>query len=378
MKKVISVVLNNFINDSRVLKEAISLQKAGYEVEVVALWEEGLKEYETTKNIFVHRVKLKSKNWSKNRFIQLIKYLEFIYKTVKKYKNSDIFHCNDLSSLPVGVVVKKFYNKNIKIVYDAHEYETEIDGLNGIKKSLVKFLEKRFIKYANKVITVSEAIANEYVKLYNIEKPALVLNTPPYKKIEKKDIFRETFKIDKDKTIFLYQGGLSSGRGIEILLEAFKNIDNKNLVIVFMGYGVLEEEIKKISKEHHNIYFHKAVSSEILLDYTSSADFGILFYENSCLNHYYCSPNKMFEYLMAELPVIVSNLYEMRRLVEKNGIGVVAKENTPKGLQNAIIEAQKLDKNKLKDNIKKVKEIYNWQEQEKVLLEIYKGLFDVK
>ncbi len=50
-----------------------------------------------------------------------------------------------------------------------------------------------------------------------------MLNTPPYKKIEKKDIFRETFKIDKDKTIFLYQGGLSSGRGIEILLEAFKN-----------------------------------------------------------------------------------------------------------------------------------------------------------
>jgi len=52
----------------------------------------------------------------------------------------------------------------------------------------------------------------------------------------------------KMKPIFLYQGGLNNGRGIEILLETFKNIENKNLVIVFMGYGTLEDEIKKIQR----------------------------------------------------------------------------------------------------------------------------------
>jgi len=132
---------------------------------------------------------------------------------------------------------------------------------------------------------------------------------------------------------------LNKGRGIEILLDTFKTIDDEKSIIVFMGYGPLEDLIKVADKNYKNIYFHKAVTPDILLDYTSSADFGILFYENNCLNHYYCSPNKMFEYLMAEIPVIVSNLYEMKRLVEKNKIGVVAQENSPNGLKEAILKA---------------------------------------
>lgn len=375
MKKVTSIVLNNFKNDSRVLKENISLQKAGYKVKVVALYEEPLEEYENVQNIPVHRIKLKTRSWSKNKIIQILKYFEFIYKVIKQYKNSSIIHCNDLNTLPIGVIIKKFFNKDAKIVYDAHEYEIN-DVANQSQRSIkIKYyIEKFFIKYADKVITVSDSIANEYVKLYGIEKPALVLNTPSYKEIEKKNIFRETLGIKENQTIFLYQGGLSKGRGIEILLEAFKTIDNENSVIIFMGYGTLENLIQKISKEYKNIYFHKAVSPDVLLDYTSSADFGISTIEDSCLSYRYCLPNKMFEYLMAGIPVIVSNLYEMKRLVEFNKIGTVAKENTSDVLKEAIKEAVKLDKVELKINIQKVKAIYNWEEQEKILLDVYKGL----
>ena len=376
MKKVISIVINNFKNDSRVLKENISLQNAGYEVKVVALWENGLKEFEIVKNIPVHRIKLITKNWSRNKVVQLLKYFEFMYKVVKKYKNADIFHCNDLNTLPIGVIIKKFFNKNIKIVYDAHEYEIEINGLKGVQKTLLKFLEKKLIKYVDYVITVSDSIASEYVKLYGIKKPALVLNTPSFKEIQKKDIFREKFDISKDKNIFLYQGSLNSGRGIEILLETFKELskENKKVVIVFMGYGELEKEIKKIAEEYKNIYFHKAVSPDVLLDYTSSADFGISTIEDSCLSYRYCLPNKMFEYLMAEIPVIVSHLYEMKRLVEENKVGIVARENSSNGLKEAINKVLKLDKYKLQKNIIEVKKIYNWEEQEKILLNVYKEL----
>ena len=141
-----------------------------------------------------------------------------------------------------------------------------------------------------------------------------------------------------------------------------------------MGYGELEEQIIKASNAENNIYFHKAVAPDILLDYTSSADFGISTIEDSCLSYRYCLPNKMFEYLMADLPVIVSNLYEMKRLVENNNIGVVAKENTPQGLKQAKGEAIKLDKDELNKNIQKVKQVYNWEEQGKVLLKAYKEL----
>ena len=65
LKTVTSIVLNNFQNDSRVLKENISLQNAGYGVKVVALHEEPLKEFDETQNISVHRIKLKSRAWSK-------------------------------------------------------------------------------------------------------------------------------------------------------------------------------------------------------------------------------------------------------------------------------------------------------------------------
>jgi len=82
----------------------------------------------------------------------------------------------------------------------------------------------------------------------------------------------------------------------------------------------------------------------------------------------------MFEYIMAEIPVIVSNLYEMYRLVEENKIGVVAEDNTLEGLQKAIEEALLLDQNELQNNIQKVKNLYNWEEQEKVLLDVYKSL----
>jgi glycosyltransferase involved in cell wall biosynthesis len=175
---------------------------------------------------------------------------------------------------------------------------------------------------------------------------------------------------------------LSGGRGIEILVETFKILHTKNqkseikndVVIVFMGYGPLETLIKASAKEYKNIYFHQAVSPDVLLDYTCSADFGILFYENNCLNHEYCSPNKMFEYIMAEIPIIVSNLYEMKRLVKSNRIGTVAQENTADGLKQAIETAVKLDTNKFQENIKKLKFIYNWEEQEKNLLKVYEEL----
>jgi len=372
-KRVTSIVLNNFKNDSRVLKENISLQNAGYYVKVVALYEEPLKEFDEVQNIVVHRVKLKSRGWSKNSFIQLFKYFEFTYKVVKQYKNSDILHCNDLNALPIGVTIKKFFNKNVKIVYDAHEYETETHYAKGIGKKITQKLERFLIRYVDKTITVSDSIANEYVRLYNIEKPTLVLNTPFYKEIEKTDIFREKFEIPKEKVIFLYQGALNHGRGIENLVSAFKTMEDK-YIIIFMGYGLLEESIKEASKHHKNIYLHEAIAPHKVLAYTSSADFGISTIEDSCLSYRYCLPNKMFEYMMVGLPIIVSNLPEMKKVVDTFNVGVVLDENSIKGIIEAIEKSVKLDRELLKKNIEKVKKIYNWEEQEIMLLKVYNEL----
>tara|TARA_B110000467_G_scaffold43847_1_gene40212 strand:- start:1271 stop:2416 length:1146 start_codon:yes stop_codon:yes gene_type:complete len=380
MKKIAVLVLNDYNNDSRVIKEVMSLSKS-YQVDVYAT-NDGLSKIreDISKNItiFKHIKYIKPSNYYYKKILQLITYIKFSLNGLFNLKSYDFIHCNDLETLPIGVVAKIFYNKKY-LVYDAHEYETETLWMqNKFKKNLAKKIERFCLKYVDKTITVSNAIADEYVKIYNIEKPSLVLNTPPYENIDKKNIFRDTFKISNDKTIFLYQGGMTNGRGIEILLDTFKLIEDGKSVIVFMGFGPLERIVIESSKEYSNIFFHKAVSPAILLDYTSSADFGILFYENNCLNHYYCSPNKIFEYLMAGIPVIVSNLFEMKRLVENNRIGVVSKGNSPIALKAAIEIANTMDRQKLLLNIEKVKKVYNWEEQEQVLMKLYSGLLNEK
>lgn len=373
MKKIANVVLNDFTNDSRVLKISTSLSSFGYEPVVVAMHNTGLPQSEYVQGANVWRVKLLTRLWPKWKTIQLIKYVEFLIRAFWCFRKVDVIHCNDLSALPVGLLVKLFCNDR-KVVYDCHEYETEINGLRGVEKKAKKWLERTLIRYADAVITVSDSIANEYARLYQIPKPRLVLNCPPYKEQSKHNLFRENLGIRADQTIFLYQGGLSKGRGIELLLEAFSGLDSDKNVLVCMGYGPLEVVIQAKAEQQETIFFHPAVSPKILLNYTSSGDYGILFYENTCLNHRYCSPNKIFEYLMAGLPVLTSNLFEMKRLVEAEGVGIVAESNTVEGFRKAVTASLGQDYAAIQKNVFETRKKYCWEEQEKVLKEIYDAL----
>ena len=307
--------------------------------------------------------------------ISLLKlYVLYILMILKSGEKFDVMVCNDLNTLPIGVLFKLVKNKNIKIIYDAHEYETEINGLNGIRKKLTKWQERLLIRYVDKIITVSDSIAKEYTRLYAVPKPYIVLNCPKYQEVTKQNLFRESLEIRSEQVIFLYQGGLSRGRGIETLLDAFSSLESDQYVLVCMGEGPLESLVQKKAKQYSSIFFQPAVSSQILLNYTASADYGIFFYEDTCLNHRYCSPNKIFEYIMAGLPVLTSNLYEIKRLVEDNELGVVAEDNTVKGFTNAVNITLEQDYQKIKFKVEKIRHLYSWEAQEKVLYQVYSNL----
>ncbi|MBK2094149.1 glycosyltransferase, partial [Francisella philomiragia] len=155
MKKVVSIVLNHFTNDSRVLKENISLHKAGYRVAVVALYKEGLSEYESIDGIEVYRVKpLYYLENLRLVFVNLGLYLAAV-KEFSKIVNDlspDMVHCNDLNALVIGVYIKKFLNHDIKIVYDSHEYQTEIVITRSSPeyRRIYRLFERYCIKYADK------------------------------------------------------------------------------------------------------------------------------------------------------------------------------------------------------------------------------------
>jgi glycosyltransferase involved in cell wall biosynthesis len=373
MKTVANIVLNDFTNDSRVWKISNSLATLGYNPAVVAMYSDGLNFKESVVGVDVERIMLVSRPWPKLKPIQILKYLEFVFRAFWRFRKFDVVHCNDLNALPVGLLIKLF-GRNVSVVYDCHEYETEVNGLKGAEKKARKWLERTLIPFADKVCTVSESIANEYTRLYRIPKPHVVLNCPPYKEQSRLNLFRENLNIRPDQTILLYQGGLSKGRGIELLLEAFSSLESDKNVLVCMGYGPLQHFIQQKAGENKTIFFHPAVTPEVLLDYTSSADFGVSFIEDSCLSYRYCLPNKIFEYFMAGLPVLTSNLFEMKRLVETEGVGIVAETNTVEGFRQAVMDSLAQDYSAIQENVFEARKKYCWEEQEKVLKEIYNAL----
>ena len=157
---------------------------------------------------------------------------------------------------------------------------------------------------------------------------------------------------------------LGPGRGIKLLLESFINRIDDHVVIVFMGYGLYENDIKKACQSYSNIFFHEAVSTDVLLNFTSSADIGISIIENNCLSYNYCMPNKLFEYSIVGLPVIVSNMKEMSEYVVKNNIGIVVESNSCNDINNSINKILSMDLKTLSKNAIRSANKNSWEVQE--------------
>lgn len=375
------ISLTEFRNESRVLKETNSIlnHNIASKIYIASLHADDLEEQKKYKNnLILNRFKLSSRKLSKNLFVQILKYLEFIYRVTLFYrkKNIKMVNIHTIALLPLGVLLKYFYKA--KLVYDTHELETEVDDSKGFRKKLTKFVEKSLIKKCDLIFVVSENIADWYKNEYNIEQPIVVKNAPRLIDAKKTNHFRENLGIKDDSIIVLYQGGLSKGRGVNFLLEVFKKRDSDKVVIVFMGYGQFEEDIKTVSKEKNNIFFHPAVAPEIVLDYTSSADFGIHMIQNLCLNNYYCMPNKLFEYAMSGLPVIVSNMKEMREMVERYDMGIVVKNENIDDINSAIDKILESDIEKMKKNARKCAEENSWEKQEIKMINEYERVLNGK
>lgn len=383
MNNVLSIVLNELTNDNRVLNQAHSLSNHGYNVTLLAVKKSksSLPLTEKIKNLQIIRIF----TGYGSKGIYKVRYVRYIYRFFMHYqffpivldKRFDAIHCHDLSTLQYGFVAKLFRGKSVKLIFDAHEYETEKNSLYGLRKIRLKIKEKLLINSCDRVITVSNSIAKEYSKLYDIQKPTVILNCPiidPKSEIVKHDIFREKFNIPISTKIFLYQGYLYVGRGIEITLKAFNELKQADLALVFMGEG---PELKKIKSDKlfgSSVFVHPFVSSKEIIKHTSSADYGISFIEDISLSDRYCLPNKLFEYIAAGLPVITSGLPEMEVFVKEYGVGVSSRENSVSGFMEAFKKLLTLDQETLDQNIKKTRKKFNWSTQEKILLNVYKDL----
>lgn len=373
------IALNELTNASRVLKQTTSLTNAGVvkHVYISGLHLDGLKENEQiNENISLKRFSLSTRKLSKNFFVQIIKYLEYCFRVTLFYrkKNIKMVNVHSLGLLPLGLLLKKIYKA--KLVYDAHELETETNGSKGFRQKLSKWLEKKLIHKADMTLVVSESIADWYANEYNIARPPVVLNAPNTRELKINNHFREQLGIREDQIILLYQGGLMPGRGVHLILEAFKQRKDDKVVAVFMGYGPLEADIKIAAEQHSNIYFFPAVPPQVVLDYTASADMGIHLIQNTCLNHNYCMPNKLFEYAMAGLPVLVSNMKDMSELVTRYAMGAVISDFSADGINQAVDNFLEQDLTSMKANAYQAACENAWEVQEQKMLAAYQQLLN--
>ncbi len=376
MRSVVSIVLNDFTHDSRVLKECRSLIGAGYQVRVAAMYSPGLAEKENKDGLEIRRYQISAQKLSKGLFFSGIKYLQLLWKIYRDNREADIYHCNDIEALPIGVFAK-WMGKNKRVVYDAHEYESEKSGVWGFRKKLLFVFERFFIKFADQTITVGDKIAEEYARIYNIAKPTVVMNCPVLSKASyDKSLLRKQFSIDADKILLIVQGGLTADRGIQETLDAFVNVNRNDMALVFMGYGSMEEQIKSYATDNNNIFFMPSVPPEVVVSYTASADVGLTFIENSSLSYYYSLPNKFFEYIHADLAIISWPLFEIKKIIEKENIGLITDEFSTESIEKALRTLNKVQIEEYRNNVINLKNQFNWSIQEQRLLDVYKILYN--
>ncbi len=289
------------------------------------------------------------------------------YEAAKHYKAS-VVQAHDLPALKTAKDLAMEWN--VPLVYDSHELYLEQKVFSKKQKAFMFAIEQKYITHTAVTFTVNKDIAIHLANRYKIPEPIEMFNavTPPKNINKSGDLLRKYFSLSKDKFILLYQGGLSPYRNLEVLAKAMSMVTNPTLVLVFMGNGRLLNKLQNIVKKYNcadRVFFKEAVPQEELLYWTCTADVGIIPYSAIDMNTFYCNPNKMFEFIQAELPTLANDLPSFHRYIEQTGFGLVTDITKPglaaKAFDKIADMPEFLGEARKKLAVDKV--LYNWETQ---------------
>ncbi len=303
-------------------------------------------------------------------------YIDLFLPVAEKFY-ADIFVAHDLPMLPVAHLLSR--RCHAKLVYDSHELFSEQEFSRHEKRQWAK-IEAKYIGDCNAVITINPSIARELERRYGIQHVNVIYNAertgePPLKQI----LFHEALDIPPGKKILLFQGGLSAGRNLDVLVSAIGLVQNPELNLVILGDGQMGESLKNLVKARKltdRVHFHPAVPQADLLRYSACADAGIIPYQAICLNNYYCTPNKLFEFVAAGVPILASDLPEIRNLINTHQIGQVGDLSTAEKVARQI-DSFFSDPTRLKhwqDNVIQARRLVCWEREAEKLVAIFEAL----
>jgi glycosyltransferase involved in cell wall biosynthesis len=309
-----------------------------------------------------------------------------LYLIVKRLQ-PEVLHCHDVHTLPIGILAK--WTMRCLVVYDAHEIYEEVAQGNAERAKFYKRIHQWGQGRADGFITINDSIAAWYAEHYPKLPPSVVVKnaTLVAGPIAYDGRLHQAAHIPLERKILLYQGGFSTKRGLEYLVESARYFEPE-WALVMMGWGGLEPRLREIAHEVNKyhvsqgnpeavIFIPPAPQKDLAL-WTAGGTVGIIPYEKVGLNHWFCTPNKLWEYPNAGLPVLVSPFPELSRPVLEYGYGwLLPEEQEPKKLAEFINALSAEQINTAKENCANFMRVDNWETYGERLVALYATLYQV-
>lgn len=363
MKKLFFTVTNDLNYDQRMIRICTSLAKNGFDVTLIGRLK---KNSQSSVNQLFKQVRL-SLFFTKGPLFYIEMNIRLFFFLLKK---ADIICAIDLDTLPAGFWAARLSKK--KIIYDAHEYFTEVPELVNRPKiqKIWQWVEKKFVPKVDGAYTVCESLQNIFSKKYNIQFET-IRNVPfASQKISK-------VETKKDKKIILYQGALNDGRGLNEMILAMVHLNDYELWLA--GEGDLSNYLREQSAKNEvedRVKFLGMILPQNLPNLTTQADVGLNLLENKGLNYYYSLANKTFDYIQAGIPALHMDFPEYQWINKKYQVGLLLENLEVKTIVKAIEQIFKSAKHysDLKSNCKSAAKELTWENEEKKLIEFYKKI----
>lgn len=364
-KRITVSVISDLTTDQRVIRICNTLQQMGFEVTVIA-------------RSFTNSLPLEQYLFTAKRIRCFFRkgvwqYAEFNWKLFWKllFAKTDYFLANDLDVLVPNYLISKWKKKHL--FYDTHEYFTGVPELasSPFKKKIWKFFENWIFPKLKTVYTVNDSVKNKYTQEYGNE-IAVIRNVPVNTKV---DIHPRPSHW-KSKIILLLQGaGINEGRGGIELLEAMKHLSADYLLVLIGGgnqWELIKEKRTAWQLEDKVEMIDKLTPSE-LKKYTGLADIGFSLDSFTDLNCLYNLPNKIFDYIHADVPVIATAIPEVQKIIEQYACGICINNYNPATIANTI-EKMMTDKTayqEYKTNCGTAAQELCWEKESIKLIAIY-------
>ena len=361
MKKIVFTVTNDLNYDQRMIRICSSLTAAGYSVLLIGY---------TLKD----STPLAKQTYQQKRINCLFKTGKLFYAEYNirlffylLFKKIDLIGAIDLDTILPCFYISKF--KRVRRIYDAHELFCEMQEI--VSRPFIykvwKKIEKFTVPSFPNGYTVNDIIADEFKRMYEVNYE-VIQNAPLLKEI--------SIPVKKEKYI-LYQGGVNEGRSFDTLIPAMKSVNAK---LIIAGGGNYLEQTKQLVIENGltgKVIFTGRLLPADLYQYTLNAWIGLTLFEKTGLTNYYSLANRFFDYMHAAVPQLCVNYPVYAEINRNHPVAVLiddlSSENIAAHLNHLL--ANDVLYTDLRQNCLLQREVYNWQAEEKKLINFYSKLF---